>query len=430
MKTKILCVILIFCPFVFAQQNLQNEQARILAEELADTISQSLIVINDLEKNSGNQNAFREFSLNNVNASASRLGLLIDGNSNLVLAVTPNQIGSEMGVLVDDEILSFEIDKQVVSPVDKNLAIIMKNGRNLVIHLRRSGQNLKLSSVINVRTGPVWELSVSQNSSFQLSENMANSTSECGYISNILPGNHNAKVNRSTILKINGKSVRHKVHSYRLPVGIHTIEMNESINSAGSFRFDSRNKNNVTKTIKVNVQANMTHQIAAYYIKKSQRTDPRKQDYWKPILWKTKPKRCISDENQNSNLITPVLNNRNERGECGYVSQLLSPQRNKYLFETRIIRIDDKHVTSKNLYKLSPGKHTVIVHEAINDKNLLKFEDKTERRNYKSFEITVEANKNHKIAAKYLKKNERTDARKKDYWEPVTYKIDERQCKL
>ena len=291
MKIRILLCTIFVSHMVSAAQGLQSEDSRIIAKELANTVSQSLIEIQKIEAKYNGNVGLNQFSLSNRDASAISLGVLIDSDSNSVLAVTPNLIASEMGVIVGDKITDIKIDGVKVLPSSDAFAAAMNAGRELLINLERNGSEVTLVSDIGFRKSPEWTLS------------MTNS---------------------------------------------------------------------------------------------------------------------VPNENEYTSNFT--------NGECGYISQLGFSLRTKYLFETQILKIDDKHVTNKSLYRLSPGKHTIVLHEAIDDGDLLKFEDKTERRNYKSFEIIVEANKNHKIAAQYLKKNERVDTRKKNYWKPVIYKTQDRNC--
>lgn len=113
---------------------------------------------------------------------------------------------------------------------------------------------------------------------------------------------------------------------------------------------------------------------------------------------------------------------------CGEVSIFRTPPKARDLHPVELVKIGDNHkVHIRNHYKLSPGKHQVKVTELIQDPDI---RIRSARRyTSKTLEVNVEAGKVYHLAAKFIRKN-RFKAHKARYWEPVVWKVTERECQL
>lgn len=114
---------------------------------------------------------------------------------------------------------------------------------------------------------------------------------------------------------------------------------------------------------------------------------------------------------------------------CGIVSVFNRPPQTKELFRAYIRQINDDNVNRRRFkFKLPPGKHTLYVHEIINDVFFTRRSKLIQRA--EKLEVEVEANKTYHIAAEFnraLKNKQRNN----EYWQPVVWKVQEgTSCEL
>jgi membrane-associated protease RseP (regulator of RpoE activity) len=105
---------------------------------------------------------------------------------------------------------------------------------------------------------------------------------------------------------------------------------------------------------------------------------------------------------------------------CGTVSVFFTPPESKRLYSAYITKINDRTViSSRDSFRLKPGKHTIYLHELINDPFFKRRLHGFQRA--KSIEIDVEVNTNYYLAAKFIR-DKAFKQRKGEYWEPVIWK--------
>jgi hypothetical protein len=99
------------------------------------------------------------------------------------------------------------------------------------------------------------------------------------------------------------------------------------------------------------------------------------------------------------------------------------------LHYANVTRINDRNVNSdRESFRLSPGKHTVYLHEMIADSMFTRRSRSLQTA--KTLEIDVKANTTYYLAAKFIRKN-RSEQRNGGYWEPVVWKtLENSTCKL
>ena len=113
---------------------------------------------------------------------------------------------------------------------------------------------------------------------------------------------------------------------------------------------------------------------------------------------------------------------------CGRISVFFRPPEARYLFPVYVNKIDDKNViSSRNTFRLPPGKHVIKINELIIDP-FLKFltRRKTIRQKSKTIEIDVKPDITYHLAAKFLREN----ATKEEFWEAVVWKESQDKCEL
>jgi len=139
----------------------------------------------------------------------------------------------------------------------------------------------------------------------------------------------------------------------------------------------------------------------------------------------------IGSDNKMAAMETASLNSNNTAsGVCGKVSAFFNPPEAKEIYPASFYKIDDGHLNkNRNSFKLPVGKHTISLHEHIDDKN---FSKKGRGRGYrkdKSIEIDVKENTTYYIGAKFIRKN-KLKILKDEYWTPIVWKVSNKECSL
>jgi len=110
---------------------------------------------------------------------------------------------------------------------------------------------------------------------------------------------------------------------------------------------------------------------------------------------------------------------------CGTVSVFFEGPETKSLYDARIGAINGKStLLDVKEHRLTPGKYDIGVYELIDAPEL--GVDKRHRGYSKTLQIQVEPNKVYRVAAKFLSGN---SLNRKNFWEPVVWQIDDKECK-
>lgn len=120
---------------------------------------------------------------------------------------------------------------------------------------------------------------------------------------------------------------------------------------------------------------------------------------------------------------------------CGRISVFAAMPRSEKLFPLVLLEVDDRLPGPRGpTYRLSPGRHTLMVSEAIYSNEFTSSQNHQRntlsRRNghFKLFEITIEPNTTYLLAAR-LDRSRPFDILSNDYWEPVVWKTREERCR-
>lgn len=139
--------------------------------------------------------------------------------------------------------------------------------------------------------------------------------------------------------------------------------------------------------------------------------------------WKLK---LFNDTNSSDNQLTPLI--ETSSGECGRVSVFFNPPETKRIYPSFIAKIDDKNwLRERQTIRLKPGKHKVYTHELIPARELRR--RKFSMNKPKLLEINVEPNKTYYLGAQFIGEN-RYKQKNAEYWEPVVWKVTDKNCKL
>jgi molybdopterin-binding protein len=137
----------------------------------------------------------------------------------------------------------------------------------------------------------------------------------------------------------------------------------------------------------------------------------------------------IGDASIVANNTTSQIIEELDETACGKVSVFFKPPFTRNLHYANVTRINDRNVNSdRESFRLSPGKHTVYLHEMIADSMFTRRSRSLQTA--KTLEIDVKANTTYYLAAKFIRKN-RSEQRNGGYWEPVVWKtLENSTCKL
>ena len=118
------------------------------------------------------------------------------------------------------------------------------------------------------------------------------STNGCGYIDLFnMPTTMKEQQHAVFLYQINGENV-FPSKRYKIPTGKHTIKIQEQIIDSFKMKYERRIPKYRTKLFTLEIKANKAYVIAAQYLKLRDRTDPRRDDYWKPIIKEQKNITC------------------------------------------------------------------------------------------------------------------------------------------
>jgi len=115
-------------------------------------------------------------------------------------------------------------------------------------------------------------------------------------------------------------------------------------------------------------------------------------------------------------------------GECGELSVFYSPPETRDIFPAFVSRINNESVMrNRHSFRLPPGKYIVSLHELIDDPF---FKPRGNwRKKAKEIEIDVQANKSYHLGAVFHR-DKKYQLAKSEYWEPVIWRVKERECQL
>ncbi len=118
-----------------------------------------------------------------------------------------------------------------------------------------------------------------------------------------------------------------------------------------------------------------------------------------------------------------------QAAECGRISIFHTPPESRDLYPVALFRIDgNSKVHTREIFRVSPGKHVVEMHELITDPMLRR--KPSYRQRAKALSIDVEPGYTYKLAARFIRKHRLDVGPEGNYWEPVVWKVQAQACDM
>lgn len=125
------------------------------------------------------------------------------------------------------------------------------------------------------------------------------------------------------------------------------------------------------------------------------------------------------------NAVTPAKSTPMQE-QCGVVTVKTVPPSIRDIYAAYIMNIDGRGVDTKRTnFKLSPGKHTIRVHELISGGSLSRH--RSTMQIAKTLEVHIEPNMKYYLGARFVREK-RSSRLKEEFWQPVIWKISEQEC--
>ena len=275
-----------------------TSESTILLNQLQNHIRVTLLAVSDNEKKVGNNMHDFHYLLAVPAQELVHLGLVFDSdnvnNGYDVLSVTPGSTADKLGIKSKDIIL--KINDIIINNSTTESAIhLLKNlkiGNTLKLTVKSETGERELTSTltgqyvpeIRLELGPVSEL-VSMKSGGLANINEASKS--CGVVSVLLNPPEARDIFPASIHKIDDDHLKRNRSSFKLPVGKHTIYIQEYIDVKNiTIRRRSR-----AKPIEIEVKENTTYRIGAQF-HRDKALKIHKGGYWSPMVWNTFNQEC------------------------------------------------------------------------------------------------------------------------------------------
>lgn len=269
-------------------------ESAVLLNQLEGKIKGTLLAVAENENRVGNSMTGFHFSLNLPAQQISNLGLILDvdnsSNGYEVLSVTPGSTAASLAIKGGDRVLAIndiKINASSNGDVVRRLHDL-RPGEELKIALLSDGIDKEVTTRVAGQYIPEIKMEIGSDST----ESAAASTSDpdaCGEISIFFPPNYTEDLHPVSFFKINGDHKKSNRVNFRLPVGKSTIYLHEYINDP----FLKRRTKSIqrAKPIEIDIKANTTYYLAAKFLPKKN-TKIFREEYWKPVVWKTAEVAC------------------------------------------------------------------------------------------------------------------------------------------
>lgn len=296
---KTLVTFVITCATALAAQassNLTPESQQLLTQ-LENQIQGTLLAVVENENRAGKSMDDFYYLVDLPAKQQSNLGLVVDvDNLELgysVVSVTPGSSADEVKIEAGDRIVA--INQLEINRNNHNLALAqlqdISPGKKLQLALENESNVRDVELQVKSDYIPGIRLELGSQPAYRVAA--ADSSSEaseaCGVVSVFFQPPATKDLYSAFINKIgNERKMQHR-HTFRLPPGTHRVYLHEQINDPF---FSRRSKgSNKAKYIDVEVKANTTYYLAAKF-DRSKRNKTHRQEYWEPVVWKTKERPC------------------------------------------------------------------------------------------------------------------------------------------
>jgi len=285
---------------LFSEGNPYTDESEALLAQLEGNIKRTLQIVAQNEQSAGKDMSEFYFSLDFPPQQVTSIGLVLDvdgaAKGYKVLSVTPGSTADKLAIKSGDQVLA--INDIEINEENHQKAIQQLNqmvaGQDLKLSYR-SGGNLKdISIKITGQYMPSIKLEIgsqsSGNSTIESTEKLTEDNSQaCGKVTYFFQPPINQDLYPVSINKIDDDHRKRNWHSYRLPIGKHTIYLLEYINDPGfPVRRVGRQR---AKPIEIDIKANTTYYLGAKFNRRY-RLSASKGKHWDPVVWKTVEREC------------------------------------------------------------------------------------------------------------------------------------------
>jgi len=297
---KIINILLLILPLYFgnfakAAESNYTEETKELLLKMQEQIESTLLVVSQNERNAGNDMSSFHYSIDIPAQKIIYLGLVLDtANSRdgyKVLSVTPGGVGDKLDIQPGDKVKA--INNINMDSIDKTKVMdLLKDALKedeLSLAVESKGKFKVLTTKLTPNHIPEIKIEIGSLGAMEISS--TKESTACGLVSiyNIPPEARDiypVTVKMVDDLAMDGNLSRRTRHF--LKPGKHTVYLREQISSS-SWRVSKRKSS--TKSLVIDVKANMSYEIGAQFIR-SKRYEKASGEYWEPVVWRTKEKKC------------------------------------------------------------------------------------------------------------------------------------------
>ena len=276
----------------FAAQT--TEESKVLLNQLMQQIKVTMTAVANAEQQAGNRIQDLNLTLDIPANVSPNLGLVLDVENPQgfkVLSVSPGSMADALSIAPNAVITS--INGKQIGNDSRNLVFAelenLTAGDKMSLEILDNGQLEKLNTTVNGQYTPAVQLSImgselaTTNNDVEVSDSTEQSNT-CGLVSVFNKPPVTRDLFPVKVTQIGDDGVNIQRVKFKLPVGKHTIHIQEFINDA----FFKRRSFSIqdAKTLEIDVEPNTTYHLAA----KFNRRDRNKQkggEYWEPVIWKT-----------------------------------------------------------------------------------------------------------------------------------------------
>jgi hypothetical protein len=271
-----------------------------LLSQLQEHIRVTLLAVSDNERRAGKSMHDFHYLLSVPAQEITYLGLILEldnaNNGYEVLSVTPGSAADKLAIKSKDHILTIN-DITINNATTESAVRFLNNlkpGDILNLTVKSKESERKLTVELIGQYVPSIKLELGSDNSLVSMEtddlNRVNNSSEvCGRVSIGLFTPEARDIYPATIHKIDDDNLKRNRNSFKLPIGKHTIFINEHINIK-NFNNNSRSRRKA-KSIEIDVKQHTTYHIGAKF-NRNNKFKVRNGEYWTPTVWKKSNREC------------------------------------------------------------------------------------------------------------------------------------------
>lgn len=297
-KTLIGILGLFLSSSLYANDHQYTTESEQLLEQLQGNIKGTLLAVAENEKKAGYDMANFRFSVEFPPQQMTNLGLILDVDRSAegykVLSVTPGSTADKLAIKSGDKILAINDVKINKANNEKTISQLnqLVAGEQIKLALNTNGNYKELSTKIAGQYIPGVKLEIGSQALAKMDTKTAKISSAvkgCGQVTVFFDPPQAREIYPAVFNKIGKNHGIRNWHSFRLPVGKHTIYLHEHIyDTKYLLRRIGRQK---AKPIEIDVKANTSYHLGAKFIR-ANRFKTAKGRHWEPVVWKTSESNC------------------------------------------------------------------------------------------------------------------------------------------